>query len=195
MDRRERPGLVERRERRQRLDPGDRVGVEHDGRREARAAMDDAVADRARRRPARDRVTHDTRIGSLDRRQVGRPEHGIVVAQQPQLAAARPRVDDERQACGVGHVQPATSGASSPSSRVYARAWSRRSTISWRTCPAFDARPGTRSMTSITRWNRSRSLSMTMSNGVVVVPSSLYPRTWRLAWFVRRYVRRWMSHG
>ena len=33
--------------------------------------------------------------------------------------------------------------------------------------------PGTRSMTSITRWKRSRSLSMTMSNGVVVVPSSL----------------------
>ena len=32
---------------------------------------------------------------------------------------------------------------------------------------------GTRSITSITRWKRSRSLSMTMSNGVVVVPSSL----------------------
>ena len=34
-------------------------------------------------------------------------------------------------------------------------------------------RPGTRSITSMTRWKRSRSLSMTMSNGVVVVPSSL----------------------
>ena len=33
--------------------------------------------------------------------------------------------------------------------------------------------PGTRSITSITRWKRSMSLSMTMSNGVVVVPSSL----------------------
>ena len=32
---------------------------------------------------------------------------------------------------------------------------------------------GTRSITSITRWKRSMSLSMTMSNGVVVVPSSL----------------------
>ena len=35
------------------------------------------------------------------------------------------------------------------------------------------ASPGTRSSTSITRWNRSRSFSITMSNGVVVVPSSL----------------------
>ena len=39
------------------------------------------------------------------------------------------------------------------------------------------------------------SLSIAMSKGVVVVPSSLYPRTWMLAWLVRRYVRRWMSHG
>ena len=36
---------------------------------------------------------------------------------------------------------------------------------------------GTRSITSITKWNRSRSFKTTMSNGVVVVPSSLYPRT------------------
>ena len=35
------------------------------------------------------------------------------------------------------------------------------------------AEPGTRSTTSITRWKRSMSLSMTMSNGVVVVPSSM----------------------
>ena len=32
---------------------------------------------------------------------------------------------------------------------------------------------GTRCTTSSTRWKRSRSLSTTMSNGVVVVPSSL----------------------
>ena len=32
---------------------------------------------------------------------------------------------------------------------------------------------GTRSITSITRWKRSRSFSITMSNGVVVVPSSV----------------------
>ena len=38
---------------------------------------------------------------------------------------------------------------------------------------AVAAGPGTRSMTSMTRWKRSMSLSTTMSNGVVVVPSSL----------------------
>jgi hypothetical protein len=73
----------------------------------------------------------------------------------------------------LGQVQLATSGRSSPCSRVYARASMRLSTISWRTWPAVAASPGTRSMTSMTRWNRSRSLSITMSNGVVVVPSSL----------------------
>ena len=36
---------------------------------------------------------------------------------------------------------------------------------------------GRRSITSITRWKRSRSFSTVMSNGVVMVPSSLYPRT------------------
>ena len=40
-------------------------------------------------------------------------------------------------------------------------------------CAARSDSPGTRSITSITRWKRSRSLSITMSNGVVVVPSSL----------------------
>src|SRR5258708_6230657 len=40
--------------------------------------------------------------------------------------------------------------------------------MSWRTRAAFWPRPGTRSITSMTRWNRSRSFSMTMSNGVAV---------------------------
>ena len=35
------------------------------------------------------------------------------------------------------------------------------------------ADPGTRSITSITRWKRSRSLRRVISNGVVTVPSSL----------------------
>ena len=39
--------------------------------------------------------------------------------------------------------------------------------------PARGPSAGTRSITSITRWNRSRSFSITMSNGVVVVPFSL----------------------
>jgi hypothetical protein len=29
-------------------------------------------------------------------------------------------------------------------------------------------------------------VQLTMSKGVVVVPSSLYPRTWMLSWLVRR---------
>ena len=47
-------------------------------------------------------------------------------------------------------------------------------------------RLGTRAITSITKWYRSMSFIITMSNGVVVVPSSLYPRTCMLAWLVRR---------
>ena len=72
-----------------------------------------------------------------------------------------------------GQVQSRTSGRSSPCSRVYARCRSRSSTICWRSAAARVPSPGTRSITSMTRWKRSRSLSMTMSNGVVVVPSSL----------------------
>ena len=49
----------------------------------------------------------------------------------------------------------------------------RWSTMYWRTCAARVASPGTRSITSITRWKRSMSLRTTMSNGVVTVPSSL----------------------
>ena len=45
---------------------------------------------------------------------------------------------------------------------------------------ALASRPGTRAITSITRWKRSISLGTAMSNGVVVVPSSLQPRTCRL---------------
>src|SRR5207344_581840 len=116
---------------------------------------------------------------------------GIILAQHPELEAARPRIDDQDPAVGIAvayddHAQFAISGASSPAMRVYARASMRLSTMSCRTWPARTRSPGTRSMTSITRWYLSRSLSMTMSNGVVVVPSSLYPRTCRFAWFWRR---------
>ena len=58
--------------------------------------------------------------------------------------------------------------------RACRRACRRRSsTIRWRRLAARSPSPGTRSMTSITRWKRSRSLSITMSKGVVVVPSSM----------------------
>ena len=82
-------------------------------------------------------------------------------------------VDCTFRPAGVDHDQPVTEGRSAPVSRVWRRASLRASTIAWRSTTACPPSVGTRSMTSITRWKRSRSLSMTMSNGVVVVPSSL----------------------
>src|SRR5438128_7900840 len=126
---------------------------------------------------------------------------GIVGADEADLERARAGVDDEDahllagDLYQSGHTQSRMSGESSPNSRVYCRWRSRSSSMSWRTWAAFERSPGTRSITSMTRWKRSRSLSITMSKGVVVVPSSLYPRTWMLSWLVRRYVSRWMSHG
>jgi len=51
-----------------------------------------------------------------------------------------------------GQVQFWISGKSSPISLVYIRALSRQSSISCRTWAARGPSPGTRSMTSITRW-------------------------------------------
>src|SRR5690349_505065 len=148
-----------------------------------------------------------------------RSEGGIAVALPPGLGSRSDRliplddVDLERARTGVdrqhaglarrgrrgrrqwGQTQSRISAGSSPCSRAYARASVRRSAMSWRSSAAWEPRDGTRSITSITRWKRSRSFRITMSNGVVTVPSSLYPRTWRLAWFVRRYVSRWISQG
>ena len=84
-----------------------------------------------------------------------------------------------------GQTQSRTSGASSPVRRVGAAAQPLVGHVLAQAAARW-ARPGTRSITSMTRWNRSRSFSMTMSNGVVVVPSSLNPRTWSPAWLVRR---------
>ena len=69
--------------------------------------------------------------------------------------------------------QSCTSGRSSPWSRVQARARLRMSPIYCRSAAACEPREGTRSITSMTRWNLSRSFIITMSKGVVVVPSSL----------------------
>ena len=73
------------------------------------------------------------------------------------------------------------SGMSSPWATIQARCRALLSVISWRSTAARGPSPGTRSITSITRWNLSMSLSTSMSNGVVVVPSSRYPRTCRLS--------------
>ena len=54
-------------------------------------------------------------------------------------------------AAQYGHIHSVMSAGSSPYSRVHARQRSRASTMSCRTWLALEARPGTRSMTSITR--------------------------------------------
>ena len=84
-------------------------------------------------------------------------------------------VEGEAPGSGLAlpHDQLVTSGMSSPCSRVHALARCRRSPISCRSAAACEPSEGTRSMTSMTRWKRSRSFIITMSNGVVVVPSSL----------------------
>src|SRR5215510_12290655 len=105
----------------------------------------------------------------------------VTRAKQRYLEAARSGVEyDRRGVCrrhrgdghrtGCGQVQLLTSGRSSPCSLVQARCLVLVSTICCRSWPARFASPGTRSITSVTRWNRSMSFITTMSNGVVVVP-------------------------
>src|SRR5436190_13951376 len=131
---------------------------------EARSSMHHAVADGFDRPPERRR--HLVRPG-----QVVRLEQLVAVAEHPELQAARAGVHDED--VQDGQAQSRTSGMSSPCSRVYAR-WRRRSSsMCWRRCAAFGPSPGTRSITWATRWKRSMSFIITMSKGVVVVPSSL----------------------
>src|SRR5581483_6209498 len=178
LDSAQRLRLVQRREVGEGLQaPQDGI-VDHDGVDELGAAVHDAVAD----------CIDAPGLGDVVRR-----GDQLVAVEDRELEAARPGVDD--QDSQFGQTQFRTAGGSSPSTRVYARACTRSSSIRCRSEAACEPSDVTRSITSITRWKRSRSLSMTMSNGVVVVPSSLYPRTCRFAWFVRRYVRRWMSQG
>src|ERR1044072_4325623 len=101
-------------------------------------------------------------------------DRAIGLVEHPQLEAAPARVDDEQpHRAQPGQNQSRTPAVSSPCSRVYARWRSRSSTIRCRIAAAVVPSPGTRSITSMTRWKRAMWLSMTMSNGVVVVPSSL----------------------
>ena len=71
------------------------------------------------------------------------------------------------------HCQSRTSGMSSPCSTMYCLCAISRSRKACFWCAATRCNPGTRSITSIARWKRSKSFSTVMSNGVVVVPSSL----------------------
>src|SRR5215467_2987310 len=73
--------------------------------------------------------------------------------------------------------QLVTSGRSSPWATMYC---SCSASLPSKTCTAESPairRRGTRRMVSMESWNRSILLRTTMSNGVVVEPSSLYPRT------------------
>ena len=132
----------------------------------SRRAPRERLAQRAasRRRPRRH--------GALPRRGAARHDPGV---ERParSLILIRAGRGPRPHPGYASHVQSATTGMSSPCVRVQVRARIRASTISWRRCAARAPRPGTRSITSITRWYRSRSLSITMSNGVVVVPRSL----------------------
>src|SRR5205823_14761830 len=115
-------------------------------------------------------AVHDTVTDQPDRQRLverGDAARTLVGVYEAELEACRAGVDDE-DVGQCGHVQPAIAGSSSPCSRVYARACSRCSCICWRRCADRSPRPGTRSITSTTRWKRSRSFSITMSKGVVV---------------------------
>src|SRR4051794_10955004 len=98
----------------------------------------------------------------------GRQRLALAHLDDAHLERARACVDYEN-----GHFQPEISSESSPAVRAYIAAVRRASTISWRSAAARSPSPGTRSMTSITRWKRSMSLRIAMSSGVVTVPSSL----------------------
>ena len=157
--RRQRLGLVQRRQRREPLEL-------------ARTARRRAPPPRCARPPCTKRcatasASPSRSIAARERAGVDPPPGGlglvfaeqlVVVAEQPELDAARARVDgeDAHQAPGgrgMRPVQSRTSGASSPCSRVYWRSRSR--VVDHRLAQPGDARapsPGTRSMTSMTRW-------------------------------------------
>ena len=159
VDRGERLPLVERRQVGDLLERGPDLVVDDDRLAEARAAVHDAVRDRVDLpRPPSESTGRDASSPStIESLRLVEP-------------ALTTRIELTRE---LGQVQSRISGSSSPCSRVYARARRRASSISCRMCAARSPSAGTRSITSMTRWKRSRSFSITMSNGVVVVPSSL----------------------
>ena len=161
-DRRERRAVVQRRELDELLERARPPVVDQDGRDEARAAVDDAVGDGV-----------DVARGLLERLDGYRR---VVLVDDAELEARRAGVDDEDP---DGHrLRTARSSRGSPDRPRRARACRRGRAAGRRPSPGAGAppsstSPGTRSITSMTRWKRSRSFSITMSNGVVVVPSSL----------------------
>src|SRR5205085_10752381 len=104
----------------------------------------------------------------------------------------------------LGHFQSLISAGSSPLSRTWRRSSARRcvniSIASWapgivRTANAPDI-PRTSSLTAMSARLRASTASVyrstafiaSRSKGVVVVPSSAYPRTWKRSWEGRRWI-------
>src|SRR5579871_2158020 len=81
----------------------------------------------------------------------------------------------------AGQRQLRISGRSSPFSETYSLCRWISSEYHCRVSDSCGASRGTRVTTSSVSWKRSMLLSTHMSKGVVVVPSSLYPRTWILS--------------
>ena len=188
VERGERLRLVQRRQRRvssrsARLDARRRSRT---GAREALAAVDDPVADRVGVAQAVvERARRARRRRSRRRARRARAPPSVVVAapSSAQLEAARAGVDDEDAQRAVleraarRRVRPGPVAhlgrVVAVLARVGAVAQARVDHLLAQRARRARRGPGTRSITSITRWKRSRSLSITMSNGVVVVPSSL----------------------
>src|SRR5438105_5267153 len=116
----------------------------------------------------------------------------IVAAKERQLHRRRSAVHAQDDHV---HVQPRISGRSSMCSSTYLR-W--RSSARWHssiTAAAFAGLRRARFNASAARWNRLIWFSTVMSNGVVVVPSSRYPRTWKRDGFGRPCRKEWMAIG
>ena len=112
LERTQRLRLMQRREIRERLDSPNDVVVDHHRLDELRSAVDDAKPDR---------------VDAADVAELASRPHEFVAVEHRELQAARARVDDEDLQCGQTHSR--TAGGSSPSMRVYARAWTRSSSI------------------------------------------------------------------
>ena len=83
--------------------------------REARAAMHDPMPDGVDRPEIRDRVREVTLV-AVERTEVDRPDQDVVPVEDPQLEAARARVDDE-DPVGAGHAGRVTRRWARPSPR------------------------------------------------------------------------------
>src|SRR5690606_13707465 len=135
---------------------------------EARRRADIERAARGRRRLARRRL--DIVDAEFDAGRTGVEGKDRIAHQPP--APAMPPPDQ---------VQSRISGMSSPCSRTYALWATSFASIPSANSLPLSIRPGTRRMAASARWKRSSSFITAMSKGVVVVPSSRKPWTWKLS--------------